>query len=110
MGNELGESDEEEVEVEEELELFVEDYGEEGEDVVLLVPYDVGGEFVLDFFCAWFVCLFSREVDDIPGGLKGILRDLSCPLERFLPAFESTLRYDLCHPSAIQHSPQKYTH
>jgi hypothetical protein len=37
----LGESDEEKVEVEEELELFVEDDREEGERIVLLISYDV---------------------------------------------------------------------
>ena len=41
--------DKNEVEVGKELELFIEDYGEEGEDVVLLVPDDVGGVFVLEF-------------------------------------------------------------
>jgi len=37
----LGEGDEEKVEVEEELELFVEDDGEEGECIVLLISNDI---------------------------------------------------------------------
>lgn len=45
--NELREGDEEEVEVEEELELFVEDEGEEGGDIVLLVPNEIGRELAL---------------------------------------------------------------
>lgn len=40
--NELGESNEEEIEVEEELELFIEDQGEECGEVVLLVPNNIG--------------------------------------------------------------------
>lgn len=46
---ELGEGDEEEVEVEEELELFVEYDGEEGECIVLLVSYDVGWKSSAEF-------------------------------------------------------------
>jgi len=49
--DELGESDEEEVEVEEELELFVQDQGKEGCDVVLLVADGVGSERVLELDC-----------------------------------------------------------
>ena len=46
--DELGECDEEKVEVEEELELLVEDEREEGGDVVLLVRDLVGDERVLE--------------------------------------------------------------
>ena len=46
--DELAQSDNQEVEVEEELELLVEDDGEEGEQVVLLVPHDVWGELGLE--------------------------------------------------------------
>lgn len=40
----LTECDEKEVEVEEELELLVEDYREEGSDIVFLISDDIGGE------------------------------------------------------------------
>jgi hypothetical protein len=43
-GNELGEGDEKEVKVEEELELFIEYDGEERECIVFLVSYDVWRE------------------------------------------------------------------
>jgi len=45
--NELRESNKEEVQVEEELELFVEYDWEESEYVVFLVPHDIGRKLVL---------------------------------------------------------------
>jgi len=42
--NELGEGDKKEVEVEEELELFVEYDGEECESIIFLISYDVRRE------------------------------------------------------------------
>jgi len=51
LRDELGECDEEEIEVEEELELLVEHEGEECEYIVLLVPDDVGWETTAGFLC-----------------------------------------------------------
>ena len=42
-------SDQKEVEVEEELELFVENYRDECEDIVFLIPDYVRGKFALEF-------------------------------------------------------------
>jgi hypothetical protein len=46
-GNKLGESNKEEIQVEEELELLIKDYGQEGEGVVFLVANNVWREAAL---------------------------------------------------------------
>ena len=60
--DELGEGHEEEVQVEEELELFVEDNGKESERVVLLISDDIWWVSRLQFICTLKVSRRHVEV------------------------------------------------
>lgn len=66
----LRECDEEEVEIEEELELFVEDQGKECECVVLLVSYNIRGKASPQF-------LYIRHTEELVRICSLVFQDIS---------------------------------
>lgn len=73
----MRQSDKEEVEVEEELELLVEHDRQKGDDIVLLIANDVGWKFALQLLCRALYNKYTGLKESVPGGLKGMVRDLS---------------------------------
>jgi hypothetical protein len=93
-GYKLRECDQEEVEIEEELELFVEYDGQEREGVVLLISNDVSRKTCLQFVCKSRWCYYLGDLYErkwcAPGGLKGIFRELSFAIGKDLRATGDT--------------------